>query len=1198
MQQSVRGLRRLLQMACLTALGLTVFWQTSLPAQETDRARYSRAIARLHDAIRYEVQSKDLPAFSISLVAGEQVIWFDGFGHQNVERQERATPLTVYRVGSVSKLFTDIAIMQLVEQGRLDLDAPVSEYLPTFAPTNPYDEPITLRRLMSHRSGLVREPPVGHYFDPTEPTLAETVRSLNGTTLVYEPGTKTKYSNAAIATVGAVLEAASDTPFSQYIDEQILQPLGMTRSSFVLTPEVEENLATAWMWTYDGRRFEAPTFAMGMAPAGNLYSTVIDLSNFLLAIFAEGRGPGGAIVKPETLAKMIAPGTEADGSPQRFGLGFHVTELDGHRQIGHGGAVYGFSTQLEALPDRMLGVAAVAALDGSNGVVGRLTEYALRLMLAAEDGEELPEYRKTDAVPAARARAMAGTYAHGDELAEVVELNGRLYLHRGALRHELRADRDDGTLLVDDPLAFGTSVRLTDAGALMIGETEYVYAPDEPPAEIDARWRGLLGEYGWDHNTLYILEDRGRLIALIEWFFYYPLTELGEDRFAFPDYGLYHGEELQFARDASGRATRVVAAGIVFDRREVGTEAGETFQITPVRPIDELRSEALAAEPPAERGQFRPTDLVELAALDPSIQLDIRYATTNNFTGAVFYKQPRAFMQRPAAEALVHPHRQLKLDGLGLLIHDAYRPWHVTKMFWDATPAEMKDFVANPAAGSRHNRGCAVDLTLYDLATGEPIQMVAGYDEFSPRSFPTYPGGTSRQRYYRDLLRRTMETAGFTVYEYEWWHFDYRDWRKYAIGNATFEEILAAAPADSQTHSENNDLLQFEVERSVVHSGWDGQRCWVHARTGAIPSASGAALPDVVLTTQQLQVTGSDVFYALHSTRSDDLGHTWAPLARQTPFERRTNDDRAEITVCDFCPKWHAATRTLLGTGQTVWYRDNRVMSVRPRATAYSVYEPKSHSWLPWQPLQMPDELQFENCGAGSVQRYDLPTGDILLPVYFKEPEAKQYSVTVCRCSFDGQKLTYREHGSALTVDVKRGLYEPSLTRFGERFYLTLRNDDHGYVATSDDGLHYDEPQVWRFDDGEELGNYNTQQHWVTHSDGLFLVYTRKGADNDHIFRHRAPLFIGQVDPETLRVIRATEQIVVPQRGARLGNFGITDVSPSETWITVTEWMQKWGPDHILPVDNEHGADNSIYVAKLKWNRPNRLMTEGEPETK
>ena len=261
----------------------------------------------------------------------------------------------------------------------------------------------------------------------------------------------------------------------------------------------------------------------------------------------------------------------------------------------------------------------------------------------------------------------------------------------------------------------------------------YAQRPDVPPPAPPDRWTGLIGEYGWDHNTLYILENHGQLIALIEWFYAYPLEELGEDEFAFPEYGLYHGERVKFTRDKSGNATQVVAAEVKFVRRELGTKNGETFGIKPVKPIEELRPVALAASPPDEVGEFRASDLVELTTQDATIKLDIRYATTNNFAGAVFYKQPRAFLTAPAAVALKRVHQRLRQQGLGLLIHDAYRPWYVTKMFWDATPQEFKNFVANPAQGSRHNRGCAVDLTLYDLTTGKPIPMVAGYDEFSPR---------------------------------------------------------------------------------------------------------------------------------------------------------------------------------------------------------------------------------------------------------------------------------------------------------------------------------------------------------------------------------------------------------------------------------------------------------------------------------
>jgi D-alanyl-D-alanine dipeptidase len=225
--------------------------------------------------------------------------------------------------------------------------------------------------------------------------------------------------------------------------------------------------------------------------------------------------------------------------------------------------------------------------------------------------------------------------------------------------------------------------------------------------------------------------------------------------------------------------------------RERLAAAPQFFHITPVRPVAELLPLALAASPPVEPGEFHPADLVELTTLDPTIKLDIRYATRRNFLGTPLYTQARAFLQRPAAEAVVRVQRALAAEGYGLLVHDAYRPWYVTKIFWDATPADKHNFVADPTTGSRHNRGCAVDLTLYDLKTGRAAEMPSLYDEMSERAYPTYAGGTAEQRRLRDVLRRHMEAEGFDVYEYEWWHFDYRDWKSYAIQNVRFEGIGA-----------------------------------------------------------------------------------------------------------------------------------------------------------------------------------------------------------------------------------------------------------------------------------------------------------------------------------------------------------------------------------------------------------------------
>ena len=213
------------------------------------------------------------------------------------------------------------------------------------------------------------------------------------------------------------------------------------------------------------------------------------------------------------------------------------------------------------------------------------------------------------------------------------------------------------------------------------------------------------------------------------------------------------------------------------------------FRITPRRPVAELRAEALSATPPREPGPFRPVDLVELTSLDATLRLDVRYATADNFLSTPIYSVGRAFLQRPAAEALVEAHRSLARDGYGLLIHDAYRPWWVTKLFWEATPADKHAFVADPATGSRHNRGCAVDLTLCRRSDGGAVEMPSLYDEMSERASPRYPGGPAELRQRRDLLRSAMERHGFTVYESEWWHFDYRDWRDYPILNVSFDAV-------------------------------------------------------------------------------------------------------------------------------------------------------------------------------------------------------------------------------------------------------------------------------------------------------------------------------------------------------------------------------------------------------------------------
>jgi zinc D-Ala-D-Ala dipeptidase len=341
--------------------------------------------------------------------------------------------------------------------------------------------------------------------------------------------------------------------------------------------------------------------------------------------------------------------------------------------------------------------------------------------------------------------------------------------------------------------------------AVLRAQTDSVLLPGPKPADVSAEWKQLAGIYRRDGTmSALILESDKKL-------FWVETTDqldviVGSSQFEIhisrskpPAYSVSRGEHgdspFAISYAPNGAISGLTIGEDFYRRTDAGADPEHFFHIKPAKPIEQLRAAALAAQPPDEAGPFRKPDLVELAGLDASIHLDVRYAQSNNFLSTPVYTQARAFLQRPAAEALLRVARELQPLGYGLLIHDAYRPWYVTRIFWDATPAADHIFVADPQKGSRHNRGCAVDLTLYDLASGKPVEMPGLYDEMSPRSFPTFSGGTSLQRWHRDLLRRAMELQGFTVNENEWWHFDYKDWKYYPILNVPLEGLGSAAPS-------------------------------------------------------------------------------------------------------------------------------------------------------------------------------------------------------------------------------------------------------------------------------------------------------------------------------------------------------------------------------------------------------------------
>ena len=375
----------------------------------------------------------------------------------------------------------------------------------------------------------------------------------------------------------------------------------------------------------------------------------------------------------------------------------------------------------------------------------------------------------------------------------------------------------------------------------------------------------------------------------------------------------------------------------------------------------------------------------------------------------------------------------------------------------------------------------------------------------------------------------------------------------------------------------------YTVKLETVMKHDDGKFLWFHPRMAAIP-ARGDGGPAVVMTIQK-HLKISDYYSGLHVMTRADANAPWIGPVLPPELDWQKQPDGVTISVADVTPGWHAATGKLLAIGAQVRYSpEGKQLDDVKRAhqTVYAVHDPKSGKWTPWQLLEMPADEEFDFAYNACSQWLVKPDGTLLLPLYIGRNSKDPFSVTVAECRFDGGKLTFVRRGNVLRLDVVRGLCEPSLIGFGGRYFLTLRNDVRGYVSVSDDGLQFAEPKPWTFDDGAELGSYNTQQHWLAHSDGLFLIYTRRGANNDHIMRHRAPLFMAQVDPRTLQVIRRTEKIVVPERGAELGNFGAASISESESWITVSEGM-------FMKDSRERGAEGATFVARVFWSRPNKL---------
>ena len=349
--------------------------------------------------------------------------------------------------------------------------------------------------------------------------------------------------------------------------------------------------------------------------------------------------------------------------------------------------------------------------------------------------------------------------------------------------------------------------------------------------------------------------------------------------------------------------------------------------------------------------------------------------------------------------------------------------------------------------------------------------------------------------------------------------------------------------------------VELKIEQLTPISGtdeWD----WWQARTAYVPGPT----PMWITTMSQTGKTGTHNFHDILQSISRDGGRTWTDPRVIATLKRTKQPDGFEVAPGDLWPTYHPPSGMVIATGKTFNFEGGKKEVRLREKVSYAVMNPRTGKWGAMRFLAVPGRdksgATITGPNAGCTQRIDLPDGDILLPIrYWRDPKVHRYTSVVARCRFDGDTLTYLEHGTEHTIPQGRGLYEPSIAHFKGRYFLTLRANESAYVTRGNDGINYQPVREWKFDNGEVLGSYNTQQHWVTVGGGLFLIYTRKGADNDHIMRHRAPLFIGQVDPDKLHVIRETERILIPENHATLGNSGVCRISDNESWVTCGEGL-------------------------------------------
>lgn len=316
-------------------------------------------------------------------------------------------------------------------------------------------------------------------------------------------------------------------------------------------------------------------------------------------------------------------------------------------------------------------------------------------------------------------------------------------------------------------------------------------APAFEPKDCPKDLKYILGMY-YGNGEMFLLRENNGEVELVYRFGQndytfagsnvYPLYKEHFDSYTINESGpLNHLDAaVRIERSREGYGVSCSVGGNRYSRRFFAGENGRPFRFAPVSDWQALKTAANAAVMPAQLGAGQQAQLVDLAQAVSELKFDLRYAQADNCFGQALTDDQRAFLDANAAQALAQAQQYLKPYGYGILVWEAYRPWSVSKLAYDALPADKKSMLPAPEIGFSHNTGRSIDVSLYLFATGENAGMISGFDEPSVRQYASFAGGTTLERYRRDLLRSAMQMAGFTASETEWWHFDYGDIKGFA----------------------------------------------------------------------------------------------------------------------------------------------------------------------------------------------------------------------------------------------------------------------------------------------------------------------------------------------------------------------------------------------------------------------------------